>query len=139
MFTVKPVREKTLQESLAKVFQCEYYNDCYAFLAGNTDDGEVLTSLLGFTQFVMHGDADAVIRNVTPSPGFYDEEVIVIMVRALMNFVYRAGIPFIYMDDEACPEEMIKKFGFRRTNDRWTIDLKKFYFSPCHYNDSERT
>lgn len=137
MFTVKPVRERKLQEALAKVFGCEYFSDSYAFLAGNSDDGEVLTSLLGFSQFVMHSDRDAVIKNVTPAPNFYDEEVIIIMVRALMNFVYRAGIPTIYMDSAACSEEMTKKFGFRKDeNGNWAIDLKKFYFSPCHYNDN---
>lgn len=137
MFTVKPVREKELQEALAKVFGCEYLSDCYAFLAGNSEDGEVLTSLLGFSQFVMHSDHDAVIKTVVPAPNFYDEEVMIIMVRTLMNFVYRAGIPVIYLEDSACSEEMAKKFGFRRAEDQWCIDLKKFYFSPCHYNDKE--
>ena len=138
MFTVKPVRDKELQEALAKVFGCEYHPDCYAFLAGNSDDGETLTSLLGFSQFVMHGDRDAVIKNVTPAPNYYDEEVMIIMVRTLMNFVYRAGIPVIYLSNTACDEESAKKFGFRKGDDsRWSIDLKKFYISPCHYNDKE--
>jgi len=75
MFTVKPVREKELQEALAKVFGCEYFPDSYAFLAGNSDDGETLTSLLGFSQFMMNSDRDAVILNVTPAPNYYDEEV----------------------------------------------------------------
>lgn len=134
MFTVKPVREKELQEALAKVFGCEYFPDSYAFLAGNSDDGESLTSLLGFSQFVMYGDREAVIQNVVPAPNYYDEEVMIIMVRTLMNFVYRAGIPVIRMSDTACSEEEAKKFGFRRENGTWTIDLKKFYISPCHYN-----
>lgn len=138
MFTVKPVREKDLQEALAKVFGCEYLPDCYAFLAGNSDDGEVLTSLLGFSQFVMHGECDAEIKNITPAPNYYDEEVIIIMVRTLMNFVYRAGIPVIYLSDTACSEEEAKKFGFRRVDGRWTIDLKKFYISPCHYQPDEK-
>jgi len=137
MFTVKPVRDKELQEALAKVFGCDYFEESYAFLAGNSDDGETLTSLLGFSQFVMHGDTDAVIRNITPAPNFFDEEVIIIMVRTLMNFVYRAGIPLIIMEDTACDEELTRKFGFRRVNDRWEINLKKFYLSPCHYNDKE--
>ncbi|MBE6598412.1 MAG: hypothetical protein E7638_03100 [Ruminococcaceae bacterium] len=138
MFTVKPVREKELQEALAKVFGCEYFPDSYAFLAGNSDDGETLTSLLGFSQFMMNSDRDAVILNVTPAPNYYDEEVIIIMVRTLMNFVYRAGIPVIYLDDAACSEDEAKKFGFRRVDDRWCIDLKKFYISPCHYNPDEK-
>ncbi len=140
MFTVKPVREKELQEALAKVFGCEYFADSYAFLAGNSDDGETLTSLLGFSQFVMHGEEDAVILNITPAPNYYDEEVIIIMVRTLMNFVYRAGIPVIYLGEGACDEESAKKFGFRRgsADGRWCIDLKKFYISPCHYNADEK-
>ena len=138
MFSVKPVRDKELQEALAKVFGCEYCPDSYAFLAGNTDDGETLTSLLGFSQFVMHGEEDAVILTVTPAPNYYDEEVIIIMVRTLMSFVHRAGIPVIYLDDGACDEEMAKKFGFRRNGDnRLCIDLKKFYISPCHYKPDE--
>lgn len=138
MFTVKPVREKELQEALAKVFGCEYFDDCYAFLAGDSEDGETLTSLLGFSQFVMHGDRDAVIKTVTPAPNYYDEEVMIIMVRTLMNFVYRAGIPVIYLSATACSEEMAKKYGFRRVDDAWVIDLKKFYISPCHYNPDEK-
>ena len=112
MFTVKPVRERELQEALAKVFGCEFFPDCYAFLAGNSEDGETLTSLLGFSQFVMNGDRDAVIKTVVPAPNYYD--------------------------DTACSEEMAKKFGFRRVDDRWSIDLKKFYISPCHYNPDEK-
>ncbi len=140
MFTVKPVREKELQEALAKVFGCEYFGDSYAFLAGNSEDGETLTSLLGFSQFVLHGDREAVIRNITPAPNFYDEEVMIIMVRTLMSFVHRAGIPVIYLEEEACDEETAKKFGFRRdkTDGRRSIDLKKFYISPCHYQADEK-
>ena len=138
MFTVKPVRDQELQEALAKVFGCEYCPDCYAFLAGNSEDGETLTSLLGFSQFVMNGSRDAVIKTVVSAPNYYDEEVMIIMVRTLMNFVYRADIPTIYLDDTACSEEMAKKYGFRRADDRWTIDLKKFYISPCHYNADEK-
>ena len=140
MFTVKPVRDKELQEALAKVFQCEYEPDSYAFLAGNSEDGETLTSLLGFSQFVMHGDGDAVIHNVTSALNCYDEEVMIIMVRTLMNFVYRAGVPVICLADTACDEAMAKKLGFRKSeaDGRWCIDLKKFYISPCHYQADEK-
>ncbi len=139
MFTVKPVREKELQEALAKVFGCKYFADSYAFLAGNSEDGETLTSLLGFSQFIMHGDRDAVIRNITPAPDAYDEEVMIILVRTLMSFVHRAGIPVIYLDEGACDGEYAKALGFRKSgaDGRWSLDLKKFYIAPCHYQADE--
>lgn len=131
MFTVKPVRDKELQKALAAVFSCPCLEDCYAFLAGNTEDGETITSLIGFAQFVMHGDTDAILQTVS---GVEDREAMVILVRTLMNFVYRAGIPVLYLEENACSKEDAAEYGFRRDHaGRLAIDLVRFYRSPCHY------
>jgi len=52
----------------------------------------------------------------------------------VMNFVYRADIPLISIDKDAAPEAFIRSLGFRETDGKLSIDLKKFYRSPCHYN-----
>ena len=65
------------------------------------------------------------------------DEAVFIMVRTVMNFIYRAGIPVISAEDDAADESFIKSLGFRRHDDEWQIDLKKFYRSPCHYQPDE--
>ena len=55
-----------------------------------------------------------------------------------MNFVYRAEIPTIVFDEAAADTEFIKSLGFRNSDGEYAIDLRKFYFSPCHYNNEEK-
>ncbi|MGN1410546.1 MAG: hypothetical protein ACI4XJ_10290 [Eubacteriales bacterium] len=138
MFEVQPVRSKELQSQLAALLSCEYYSDTYAFFAGELDeDCTTITSLIALCQFTYAPDK-AEIKSLSFAPGCERDEAVIILVRTVMNFIYRAEIPIISIDSGAADEEFIKALGFRDNGGEWQIDLKKFYRSPCHYNDNEK-
>ena len=137
MFQVQPVRSRELQAQIADVLQCNFHPDTYAFFAGElAEDNATITSLIGMCQFT-YAPEKAVIKSIAFPESCAKDEAVFIMVRTVMNFVYRAGIPVIFADDNAADEAFIKALGFRKQDDEWKIDLKKFYRSPCHYKPDE--
>ena len=121
MFEVQPVRSKELQSQIAALLGCEFRSDTYAFFAGELDsDCTTVTSVIALCQF-------------TYAPGCERDEAVVILVRTVMNFVYRAGIPVIGFDKNAAEDSFIRALGFREVDGKYEIDLKKFYISPCGY------
>ena len=138
MFQVQPVRSRELQSQIAALLGCEYHENTYAFFAGELDeDAATITSLIGMCQFTFDPDR-SVIKSIAYAPGCENDEAVIIMIRTVMNFVYRAEIPVISIDEGAADAEYIKSLGFREKDGEMQIDLKKFYRSPCHYNDDEK-
>ena len=140
MFQVQPVRSKELQKSLAEALGCPYFDDTYAFYAGElSDDATQITSLIGLCQFT-YAPQKAVIRNVAVMPGCEEDEAVTILVRAVMAFLHHAEIPTVGIEPDAAPEKKIRAWGFRPLpppDGMLAIDLEKFYRSPCHYSDEE--
>ena len=135
MFQVQPVRSRELQAEIAKALRCEYIDGTYAFFAGElSEDCKTVTSLIGMCQFTFDPE-EAVIKSLVWSPESENDEAIIILARAVMSFVYRAEIPMISIDGGILSTEFIKSLGFREADGEFRIDLKKFYLSPCHYND----
>lgn len=135
MFQVQPVRDRKLQSDIAAILGCEFFENTFAFFAGEmTDDATTITSIIGMCQFTYAPDS-SVIKSISYAPGCENDEAVIILVRTVMNFIYRAEIPTIFIEETAAPLEFIKSLGFRKGDDgAWSIDLKKFYRSPCHYN-----
>ena len=137
MFQVQPVRSRELQAQIADVLQCKFHPDTYAFFAGELDaDNTTITSLIGMCQFT-YTPEKAAIKSIAFPEACAKDEAVFIMVRTVMNFIYRAGIPVISAEDDAAHETFIKSLGFRKQEGEWQIDLKKFYRSPCHYKPDE--
>ncbi|MBQ8370731.1 MAG: hypothetical protein IJ497_10305 [Clostridia bacterium] len=137
MFQVQPVRSRELQAQIADVLYCEYFSDTYAFFAGElAEDNTTITSLIGMCQFT-YTPEKSVIQSIAYPAACEKDEAVIIMVRTVMNFIYRAGIPFIAVKDGAASEEFIHSLGFRKHDGEWLIDLKKFYRSPCHFKPDE--
>lgn len=137
MFQVQPVRSRELQAQIADVLNCEFSPDTYAFFAGElAEDNTTITALIGMCQFT-YTPEKSVVKSIAYPAACAEDEAVVIMVRTVMNFIYRAGIPLIAVEDGAAPEEFIRSLGFRRHDGEWMIDLKKFYRSPCHYKPDE--
>lgn len=137
MFQVQPVRSRELQSQIADVLQCDFYPDTYAFFAGElADDNTTITSLIGMCQFT-YAPEKAVIKSIAFPPECEKDEAVIILARTVMNFVYRAGIPVIAADDTSASETFLKSLGFRKHDGEYSIDLKKFYRSPCHYKPDE--
>ena len=137
MFQVQPVRSRELQAQIADILQCRFHPDTYAFFAGELDeDNTTITSLIGMCQFT-YAPEKAVIQSIAYPAASAKDEAVFIMVRTVLNFVYRAGIPVIAAADNCADETFLKSLGFRRHDNEWRIDLKKFYRSPCHYKPDE--
>lgn len=137
MFQVQPVRDRKLQSDIAALLSCPYYENTYAFFAGEMDtDYTTVTAVIGMCQFTLDS-TNAVIRSLAYAPGAEKDEAVFILVRTVMNFVYRADVPEISIEPDAAPADFIKALGFREHEGTYTIDLKKFYRSPCHYNSEE--
>ncbi len=136
MFQVQPIRSKELQEQISKLLGCEYHPDTYAFFAGELDDDcTTVTSVIAMCQFTYAPDK-AVIKTLSFPKECEKDEAVIILVRTVMNFIYRAEIPTIFFEKTACSEEFIRSLGFREKDGEYSIDLKKFYRSPCHYEES---
>ncbi|MBE6568654.1 MAG: hypothetical protein E7658_00365 [Ruminococcaceae bacterium] len=139
MFKITPIEDKAMQEELCELHNTKYLPADFCYLAANVnDDGSKILGLLGLCQCYFRGES-GIIHNVTPFPGTYDEEVIIIMVRTAMSFLYRCGIQDVILDEGACDPVLAKKMGFLPDeNGNPAIDLKRFYISPCHYNKDEK-
>ena len=136
MFEVQPVRSRELQRDIAAAVGCPFCENTFAFYAAElTDDAKEVTSLIALCQFT-YAPEEAVVKSVGIMPGSEDDEAVTILIRAVMAFLNRAEIPFVYADEGSAPAGMLKAWGFRKTESgRPGIDLKKFYRSPCHYNE----
>lgn len=134
MFQVQPIRDRKLQADMAQLLGCPFFEDTYAFFAGEiAEDCTTVTSLIALCQFTYRPE-EAVIKSIAFPPACEQDEAVFILARTVMNFVYRADIPLISIEKDAAPEAFIKSLGFREKDGKLTIDLKKFYRSPCHYN-----
>lgn len=138
MFEVQPLRDRKLQADMSALLGCPYYENTYAFFAGEmAEDYTTVTSLIALCQFTYNPEI-AVIKSIAYAPGNEKDEAVFILARTVMNFVYRAEIPVIAIEPDAAPAEFIKSLGFREHDGVLKIDLKKFYRSPCHYEADEK-
>ena len=139
MFKITPVEDKAMQEELCELCGTAFLSGDFCYLAANvSDDGTKILGLLGVCQCYFRGES-GIIHNVAPFPGTYDEEVLIIMVRTAMSFLYRCGVAKVILDENACDAELTKKMGFLPDETgSLSIDLKRFYISPCHYNKTDK-
>ncbi len=133
MFVIRPVNDKNIQEELCQTCGVPYIPADFAYFAADlSDDGSKLLGILGICQFSMT-EAGGTVHHLTPFPGTFDEEVMIIMVRTAMEFVHRCGGKTMLLADGACETAFGEKIGFRLTEGEYQIDLVEFYKSPCHY------
>lgn len=134
MFIVQPVRSPEYQKELAEQLGGKMHDGAFAFCATEMEDD--LTTVkypIAVCQFTFTTEK-AVIKSLDIRSGSEKDEAVTILVRTVMNWVYRADVPFIEFDEGAADEEYIKSVSFcRNAEGRYSIDLKLFYKSPCHY------
>ena len=142
MFKVQPLRSKEVQQELADTLGVPYYEKTYAFFTVDMDEEATkILSIIGMCQFEFSPDG-AVIKSIAASPDKKGDEAVFIMVRTVMNFCYRAEIPTIAVEisdnanDLTSDLSFVRSLGFREKSG-YVIDLKKFYRSPCHYNEND--
>ena len=127
MLSVLPIQDKNIQKELCELCDIAYSETSFAYRA---DDGV----FLGVCQFYFT-DGCGVINGFKTAPGTSDDEAMIIMLRAAMNFMHRCGIKSSYFELDASVQHLIDISGYKKSeNGLYSIDLDKFYISPCHYN-----
>jgi hypothetical protein len=125
MLTVKPIQSKAEQEELMLLCSATYDIDSFAYRA---DDG----AFIGVCQFKFTNGV-GVISALKYAPAVEDWEAMIIMLRTAMNFMFRCGIKKSIFEKNASTEELLKKSGYRPDeNGFYSIDIDKFYNTPCH-------
>lgn len=137
MFIVRPIEDKALQKELCAVCDTPYLAEDFAYLAANVnEDGTRITGILGICQLSLDVDG-GLFHTVQPAPGTFDEEVMIILVRTAMSFLYRIDVKHARLADTAlanCPDGFATKLCFHAdTTGSYRIDLVKFFASPCHF------
>jgi len=108
MFTIKPIQTKEEQERLCALCGIDYDADCMAY--GADVDGV----FAGICQFRIDG-SDGYIRDLAPTTGTYDFEVMFIMGRQTMNFIDLCGVHTCRCRVGAGRDTLLRGIGFRDT------------------------
>ncbi len=132
MFIIKPIQDKTLQESYAARCGITYAPDCMAYAA------EVDGAFSGICQFKIRGER-GYIRDLVPLPGVSDFEVMFIMGRAAMNFIDLCGVHTCECERNAGNPRLLIGIGFRDTGDDCLFADMTHMFdgSHCAGNDQK--
>lgn len=137
MLTVKPVPDCTLAEELCAACNVHYNPEAFLYMAADTDtDSSHINYIIGICTFVMRGGRNEIER-IVEHPGVSDEEAMIITVRAVMNFMYRCEVKTVTLAGGATEDAFAKKLGFSNNEGHFSIDLEKFYRSPCSFNGLE--
>ncbi len=134
MFKVTPVTSPYLQQDTARRLGAPYLPDTYAFQATEmTEDAEPVCPL-ALCQFSFSGK-EASLKSLDWAPDHEQDEAVVILVRTVMNWLWRADISLFVCADSRLSEVFCRRLGFRYDSGRWQIDLDLFYRSPCSYTE----
>ena len=127
MLTVLPIQDKNIQKELCELCGIEFDMNSFAYRA---DDGD----FLGVCQFSFTGDTGE-INGFKYAPKTKDDEAMIIMLRTAMNFMHRCSLKKSNFAPNSAPECLLDISGYSKNDDGiYSIDLDKFYISPCHYN-----
>ena len=128
MLSVLPIQSKEAQKELCELCDIEFDEACFAYRA---DDG----AFLGVCQFKFVNDS-GIIKGFKTAPNISDDEAMIIMLRTAMNFMHRCGIKLSFFEEGCSTQHLVDISGYRKNeNGVYSIDLDKFYISPCHYNE----
>lgn len=142
MFVVKPLPDKKLRREICADLGTDYFEGSYSYLAAElADDRSTVVAVIGICQFYMtdaDGDLRGEIVSLVPADGREGDEAMIVMCRAVMNFMWRAGCRSVILNNNAGPADLLKRCGLIRTEEGYSADLDEFYTSPCHYNKENR-
>lgn len=132
MLAVKPIYDFNVKDELCRLCGVEHRTDSYAYFAADVnDDATKINFIIGVCVFNMKGENN-VIEALRAAPGVEDEEAMIIMARAVMNFMYRAGVKKVRLNKDGTSLSTAEKLGFKES-EKMTIDLAEFYKSPCKF------
>lgn len=133
MFAVKPIGDKELQKNVCQSLGTDFIESDLAYFAAElTEDRASVAALIGVCQFST--GKNAVIETLVPADGFEGDEAMIVMCRAVMNFLWRCGSETVALPDSAGPASLLKACGLKECKGGYCADLNRFYASPCHYD-----
>jgi len=137
MLIIRKVLDYNLKEELCKECGVPNYENSMAYLAIESATPEAYEyEKLALLQFSLKNGC-AYINQITTFPNIVDNEALIIMSRAAMEFIYRSiGISILKIEDNPYTMEiLIEVLGFRRDSSGvYTIDLAKFFEEPCKFD-----
>jgi len=134
MFVVKAAQDKDLQRYICSVLKTEYKENALSFYAADLKDNLVdIESYISICQFYLSGDGE--IIDLTAAEGREKDEAVIVMLRAVMSFMHRCGVKNALFANGSTNEWWLKKSGFLCCDGRYSMDLEKFYTSPCKHSE----
>ena len=134
MFVVRAIQSKELQREICEAIGTEYKENALAYFAADLcDNGVDIDSYISICQFYFCGDAE--IIDLKAAEGRDDDEAVIVMLRAVMSFMHRCGVKNVRFADGAANDWWLKKSGFICVDGVYSMDLVKFYTSPCKYSE----
>ena len=136
MLVIRRIYDKSLQEKLCLESGSRYNERAFAYFAANGSfDGNdiVIDSYIGVLQFTIDMGG-GYIETLSTVKGVSDDEALIIMTRAAMEYMDSIDLPYVYIDEDAADPFLIDRMGFKRDmHGEYSIDLGRFYQSPCEY------
>ena len=137
MLIIRRITDKSFQEELCVLCGAEYDPHSFAYLAAEgraEKEGVVIDSYIGILQFTMDSGG-GYINTLKTVEGVSDDEALIIMTRAAMQYMNSIELPYVYIDEDAAPAYLINRMSFRQDDHgEYCIDLDKFYAAPCEYD-----
>lgn len=128
MLTVLPIQSKDEQKMLCEKCNAEFIERAFAYKAD--DNG-----FIGICQFTFENDTGYIKHLICPD-GITDNEAMIIMLRAAMNFMYRCGLEHSYIDNNGTNDVLLKLSGYKINEEgKYYLNLNKFYNTPCNNRD----
>ena len=131
MLIIKPIQDKTEQETLCALCDVIFDPDLLAYGAWVSDDLDAggPREFVGICQFKL-GTA-AHIVDLAKAKGTDDTEAMFIMGRQTMNFIDLHGVHTAYLEAEL--DDKFKMWlGFKKDETgKWAADLEAFFKHPC--------
>lgn len=128
MLIIKPIQTKREQEDICAGCGVQYNPDALAYAAREDD------ALLGVSQFRILGKY-AEVYDLHNAEGVDDLEALIIMGRAVLNFVDLCGVKEAYIN--TTNRSLHKTLGFREREGRWHLSLEGYFNSPCKGGERE--
>ncbi len=134
MLAVRPVVDFDTAKGLCEFVGVPYSPENFTYFAADVnDDGTKLNFVIGICTFNMRGGI-CQIEYLKSAPEVEDDEALMIMARAVTNFMYRCEAKNVTLSDEGVSESLGRRLGFVRKDGKRQLDLEKFYNAPCKHN-----
>ncbi len=134
MLVIKPVADVAIAEALCCEIGETYIKDSFTYFAADTDEiGEKINYIIGVCSFTMRSAHNEIVL-LKSAPNVDDEEALIIMARAVMNFMYRCEVKTVTADENGVSERLLDKLGFTKENGKFTLNLEEYYKAPCKFH-----